>query len=278
VSVTLGSPDNEYLHQSDEALRSVRITRPLSMGVYPVTQRQWEIVGTRSKPSNWNNTTDWEERPVERVSYYDIRENPAGLSSNDVVVDWPANGHTVRTDSFMGRLRAKTGGLLAFDLPTEAQWEYACRAGTTGPWNNGLGSANNETDPNLALLGRYQKIGGFINGTVNPPANCFASNATAKVGSYLPNAWGLYDMHGNVWEWCLDYYTVDATILSGDDPVGPVLTVGSPRVLRGGSWDSGASYVRSARRLSFTPTTRFNITGLRVAAAAEVLGEVGEVH
>jgi formylglycine-generating enzyme required for sulfatase activity len=286
-SVTLGSPPGEYLRMNDgsETPRSVSITQPFYMGVYPVTQRQWEDVGVRSKPSKWNNTTDWAERPVEQVSYYDIRANPAGVSSNDAAVDWPEKGHTARADSFFGKLRAKTGGILQFDLPTDAQWEYACRAGMPGPWNNGVGGVNNENDPNLDLLGRYQYNGGkILVGTAwYDPDNAAAlkstlattaSNATAKVGSYLPNKWGLYDMHGNVWEWCLDYYTVNAAdaALAGADPVGP--TVGSDRVLRGGGWGNGASYIRSARRIGSAPTNRGYNIGLRVAATAEVLGEV----
>jgi formylglycine-generating enzyme required for sulfatase activity len=180
-------------------------------------------------------------------------------------------------------LRAKTGGILQFDLPTDAQWEYACRAGTAGPWNNDVGSSGEELDANLDLLGRYQRNGGqiLVGSTWYSPDNAAAfgstlavtaSNATAKVGSYLPNRWGLYDMHGNVWEWCLDYSTVNAadTALSGADPVGPSLAVGSARVLRGGAWSHGASHARSARRNSYGPTNRDHSIGLRVAAAAAV--------
>jgi formylglycine-generating enzyme required for sulfatase activity len=280
--VTLGSPNTEWSHLADETQRTINITRPFYMGVFSVTQRQWDLVGVRAKTSHWNNTTDWEERPVEKVSYYDIRANPAGLSSNDPAVDWPTNGHAVATNSFMGLLRAKTGGILEFDLPTEAQWEYACRAGTDGPWNNGVGSANNDDDPNMNLLGRYRNNGGkmLVGGIWYDPdlaaalgsvLAVTASNATAKVGSYLPNAWGLYDMHGNVWEWCLNYSIANAAdaTLSGDDPAGPV--TGSNRAIRGGGREVGASYTRSARRYSYGPTARYNYLGFRVAAAAEAM-------
>jgi formylglycine-generating enzyme required for sulfatase activity len=243
----------------------VRITRPFYIGVYGVTQAQWERVGTRSKPSYWNNTTDWEARPVEQVSYDDIR----GATNSNPAVNWPQTGHTVLATSFMGVLRAKTGDILEFDLPTEAQWEYACRAGTTGPWNNGAGAANNETDANLALLGRY-KFNDGMNGSANWLQNCLASNATALAGSYLPNAWGLYDMHGNVVECCLDWYVASDASLQGADPAGPSLAAGSPRVLRGGCWRYGASYCRSARRYSVSPSNRSNTVGFRVAAVAEV--------
>jgi formylglycine-generating enzyme required for sulfatase activity len=263
ATVTLGSPGGEWSHLADEAAHSVSITRPFYMGVFEVTQRQWEMVGTRSKPSYWNNTTDWEERPVEQVSYDDIR----GATSSSPAVNWPQTGHDVLATSFMGILRAKTGWLLEFDLPTEAQWEYACRAGTTGPWNSGAGAVNNETDANLALLGRYQYNGGK-NGTDDWPQNCLASNATAKAGTYLPNAWGLYDMHGNVWEWCLDWYAASDASLLGIDPEGPLS--GSARVQRGGSWKHGASNCRSARRLNNSSSSRSSFIGFRVVAVAEV--------
>jgi formylglycine-generating enzyme required for sulfatase activity len=282
-TVTLGSPGGEWGHQADEALRTVRITRPFYMGVYEVTQRQWENVAgaTRSKPSWWNNTTDWEERPVEQVSYYEIREN-ASSNQDNPDIDWPGTtNHAVAADSFMGRLRAKTGDVLEFDLPTEAQWEYACRAGTTGPWNNGAGASNNDTDPNLAVLGRYQRNGGQTNTTgttyANWPQSIDASKATATVGSYLPNAWGLHDMHGNVWEWCLDYYIASDDSLLGDDPSGPELAAGSARVRRGGSWGLGASDCRSARRRSYAPSSWSDGIGFRVAAVAAVwMSPVGD--
>jgi formylglycine-generating enzyme required for sulfatase activity len=262
--VTLGSPDNEWARQADEAVRSVSITRPFYMGEYAVTQRQWEMAGTsRSKPSNWYNTTDWEARPVEMVSYDDIR----GATNSSPAVNWPQTGHTVLAASFMGILRAKTGGGLEFDLPTEAQWEYACRAGTTGPWNNGLGASGSDTDANLALLGRYKYNGG-MNGEAYWPQNCLASNATAKAGMYLPNAWGLYDMHGNVFEWCLDWYAASGDSLRDGDPVGPLS--GSARVLRGGGWLNGALSCRSARRGTNSPSSRDRYIGFRVAAPAAV--------
>jgi formylglycine-generating enzyme required for sulfatase activity len=285
ATVTLGSPIGEWGREGGttgvpETERTVRITRPFYLGVYQVTQAQWERVGTRSKPAYWNNTADWEERPVEQVSYYDVRENASNNQPNPDYT-WPGQGHAVNPSSFMGRLRAKTDGILQFDLPTEAEWEYACRAGTTGPWNSGAGAANNDTDPNLALLGRYQRNGGQSNtvGTTyaNWPQGIDASKATAKAGSYLPNAWGLYDMHGNVWEWCLDYYIASDASLLGDDPVGPELAAGSARVRRGGSWNNGASNCRSARRSSYAPSNRSNFFGFRVAAvAAAWVSPVGE--
>jgi formylglycine-generating enzyme required for sulfatase activity len=252
--------------------RSVRITRPFYIGVYEVTQRQYEYITSR-KPSFWNNPADWAERPLENVSYCEFRENVNNINQLNPEYTWPDKGHAVHPESFMGRLRVKTGNVLAFDLPTEAQWEYACRAGTTGAWNNGMTG-----DANMNLLGRYDRNGGKIETPTGswvrpddatygvPRSEVTAENATAKAGSYLPNAWGLYDMHGNVYEVCLDYYTADVDSLHGDDPIGPELTAGSSRVERGGSWDAASSYSRSTSRASYGPANRNIMFGFRVAA------------
>jgi hypothetical protein len=98
----------------------------------------------------------------------------------------------------------------------------------------------------------------------------WATNATAAAGSYLSNTWGLYDMHGNVWEWCLDWYVSGDASLLGDAPADPSLAVGAARVRCGGSWDSGASSCRSVRRGSGSPSGGNSSVGFRVAAAAEV--------
>ena len=265
--VTLGSPVGEPGRNDRETLRSIRITKPFYMGVFSVTQRQWQII-YGDRPSYFNNSDVYEERPVEQVSYNDVRGTVAQGCN------WPINGHAVFSTSFMGRLRAKTGGILEFDLPTEAQWEYACRAGTSGAWNNGTTCTNATADANLDLLGRYRSNGGYIrNGSTltAPPQNCTDEFGTAKVGLYPPNAWGLYDMHGNVWNITLDWLETNgaAPSLAGDDPAGPALTSGS-RTCRGGSWDATANDSRSARRGSITVTARNTNLGIRVAARAEI--------
>ena len=133
---------------------------------------------------------------------------------------WPEYGHAVDEDSFMGRIRAKTG--LMFDLPTEAQWEYACRAGTTTALNSGKNLlVKTGEDANLNEVGRYDS-------NLNDGKGGYSEHT--KVGSYLPNAWGLYDMHGNVEEWCLD--------IRGDDP--------KYHALRGGSYYDSAELCRSS--------------------------------
>jgi formylglycine-generating enzyme required for sulfatase activity len=187
------------------------------------------------------------------VSYYDIRENP---DNSAISPNWPASAQ-VHADSFMGKLRAKTG-YPGFDLPTESQWEYACRAGTATALNSGYKLTNTGKDPRMDEVGRYWENGG--SGTSQ---NCAPSAGMALVGSYLPNAWGLYDMHGNVWEWCLDWYgTYPGT---ATDPKGA--SSYTHRIVRGGSFDRFASTCRSAYRTFDYPDDRINFHGFRVALA-----------
>ncbi len=219
--------------QTDESHR-VTISQPFYVGVFEVTQRQWELVmGT--KPSYFSNASCYATRPVERVSYNDIRGSSDGAR-------WPSSS-AVDATSFLGKLRAKTG-VDGFDLPTEAQWEYACRAGTTSTYNDG-----GDTEDDLKTLGRYRDNGGS-----GFSSSCGTANGTAAVGSYVPNAWGLYDMHGNVWEWCLDWR--HGSLSYGTDPEGS--SSGSYRVERGGGWNGSASYCTSSGRYSGCPSDAIN--------------------
>jgi len=244
---TMGSPEDEVGRYSDETQHQVTLTQDYYIGVFEMTQRQYELI-TGNKPSYFSNASYYATRPVEKVSYNMIRGSSAGAG-------WPSN-HDVDSDSFLGKLRSKTK--LAFDLPTEAQWEYACRAGTTTSLNTGKNVVNPaSSDANLNEAGRN-----WYNGGSGYSQTCGPSAGTARVGSYLPNAWGLYDMHGNVWEWCLDWYgsySGDAT-----DPAGA--QSGSIRVLRGGSWSYGdPQYCRSARRYSgYSPSDGYSSFGFRV--------------
>jgi formylglycine-generating enzyme required for sulfatase activity len=134
------------------------------------------------------------------------------------------NGTDVRWD------RAANG----YRLPTEAEWEYACRAGTTTAYNTG--------------------------DTITTDQANYNSNGTTAVGSYAPNPWGLYDMHGNVWEWCWDWYE-DYTGAAQTDPAGP--SAGGDRVLRGGSWGIIGGVIRSADRVDLIPSGRVIYAGFR---------------
>ncbi len=228
---TMGSPSDELGRWDDETQHQVTLTKPFYIGVFECTQEQWELVmGTR--PSYFSNDDYYATRPVEEVSYDMIRGTSAGAG-------WPSS-NAVDATSFMGILREKTG--LMFDLPTEAQWEYACRAGTTTALNSGKNLENEGEDDNMAEVGRYT-----FNHEGGVHQNSDTTYGTAKVGSYLPNAWGLYDMHGNVWEWCLDWWNGKAySSADATDPAGDA--TGLTRVLRGGSWNSVAEECRSAQR------------------------------
>jgi len=248
---TMGSPTGQLGHvMEEEQQRSVTLTKDFYIGVFEVTQRQWELV-MGNRPSYFNDPMYYRTRPVERVSYYDIREDPknAAISPN-----WPQSSQAHR-ESFMGVLRAKTG-MNTLDLPTEAQWEYACRAGTATALNSRRNLMDTQLCPNVAQVGRYRHNGDpFTHGGVPPSAG------TDLVGAYHPNAWGLYDMHGNVMEWCLDWWSS----YSGAVTNPPGAESGSVRMLRGGSWSSTAQSCRSASRDCEWPSDRQHTFGFRVA-------------
>lgn len=195
----------------------VRITRPFYLGKSEVTQGQWKAV-MGNNPSRF---ADNPSHPVEQVSWDDIQP-------------------------FLAKLNESPNSRgLKFALPSEAQWEYACRAGTTTCWHFGESQAELQ---NHAWFDANSK------------------NGTNPVGRLRPNALGLYDMYGNVWEWCADWYAADTYAESPiDDPAGPV--AGSARVERGGSWRDGAALCRSAFRRIHSPGNRLNHVGFRLAAS-----------
>ena len=243
----------------DSANLSTTLTKDFYAGVFEVTQRQWKLI-TGARPSYFNDSTYYAARPVENVTYDDVR----GATNSSPAVNWPETGVSVLPSSFVGLLRVKTG-MADFDLPTEAQWECLCRAGMATVFNDGNASANVDganasTNAWLDALGRYKFDGGLIDGVTGPAQGCGAMNGTAVVGSYQANAWGLYDAHGNVWEWCLDWYA--GTLAGGPDPSGAVS--GSYRVRRGGSWIDTASNCRSAVRSNVIPSYRSSLVGFRL--------------
>ena len=228
--LAMGSPKEELGRFDDESVHRVNLSRPYYIGVFEVTQKQYELV-MGDTPSYYKG----DARPVELNSYNDVRGSTESTNS------------VVNADSFIGRLRKKTG--LRFDLPMELQWEYACRAGTSTALNSGKNLTGIECCSNAGEVGRYH-------GNQNDGKGGYKS-AYTKVGSYKPNAWGLYDMHGNVMELCLNGH--------GPSPKEKVIgTSGSHRVLRGGSWRHEARHCRSAYRNYYYPVDSVNNFGFRI--------------
>ncbi len=212
----MGSPVSEEGHNDDEVEHAVTMSRPLYIGRYPVTQAQYEaVVGTN--PSYFLGPN----QPVEMVSWFDAV-------------------------SFCELLAERYGKL--FRLPTESEWEYSCRAGTTTAFHVGD-----------AITVEQANFDGRL-GLGSAQAGC-SRRSTTSVDAFGPNPWGLYDMHGNVWEWCADWY--GAYPMEGvTDPSGPA--AGDIRILRGGSWFHSAADARSAQRDALDPGRRHSLYGFRV--------------
>jgi len=211
---TMGSAVSEADWSYGENSHQVTLTKGFYLGKHEVTQAQWgRVMGCN--PSEFKGA----ERPVEQVSWHDAVAFCEKLTE---------------TERRAGRLPAG----MAYQLPTEAQWEYACRAGTMAVYSFGEN-----------LTSDHANIDEVV-------------DETTPVGKYPANAWGFHDMHGNVWEWCADWYRVypNGTAL---DPVGPA--VGSDRVARGGSWIGTAKSARCADRIRFVPCYSFNSLGFRLS-------------
>ncbi len=236
---TMGSPTDESGRRDNEPQHQVTLTKDYYIGVFEVTQAQYQAV-MGSNPSLYKGNY----RPVEYVSWNDVRGGT-----------WPSGAPGATT--FMGKLRTLTG--YNFDLPTEAQWEYASRAGTITALNSGKNLTATSFCPNMAKVGRY-----YYNRTDGKGG--YSLDTT--VGSYQGNNWGLYDMHGNVYEWCLDWYQSDLGTSPVTDPVGA--SSDSPRVMRSGSGNSDAWRRRSANRGNDTPSLLVFNVGLRIAFAPPV--------
>ena len=224
---TMGSPANEPQRDSDETQRQVTVSG-FFMGSYQVAQWEYEeVMGTN--PGNFKGPTlpvnvNW----FDAVEYCNRRSQQEGLtpaytisgSGDNRTVTWNRNANGYR-------------------LPTEAEWEYACRAGTTTPFNTG----NNITTAQANFYGESP---------YNNNARGIYRYMTTPVGNFAANAWGLFDMHGNVWEWCWDWYGTYPSSAQ-TDPVGPAS--GDGRVIRGGSWVSHGQELRSANRSYAPPST-----------------------
>ena len=209
----MGSPESEAGRRDNEGPQhKVQITKGFWLGKFEVTQQQWKAV-MGCNPSRFKG----DNRPVEQVSWQDCQEFIRKLSKNE-------------------------GGRYSFRLPSEAEWEYACRAGTKSAFHFG----DNITPDQVNHIGQSPN-----------------GKETRSVGSFPSNAWELHDMHGNVWEWCNDWYSEEGfREVPGKDPRGP--RNGSVRVFRGGSWYNQADYCRSAIRYGYLPAERHSILGFRL--------------
>ena len=208
----MGSPESEKGRSIDEKQHSVTLTKPFYMGKYEVTQEQWEAL-MGNNPSIIKGA----KLPVTNVSWEDCQE-------------------------FIKKLNAKTGG--GYRLPTEAEWEYACRAGTTTAYS--LGDEISPRDAN------------YYDSAIKKPV---------EVGDYKRNAFGIFDLHGNVWEWCEDWYG-DYTAEEVTDPKGSA--TGDGKVMRGGSFSYNGYGVRSSNRSYSKPSDRVGYTGFRLARTADL--------
>ena len=234
---TMGCPTTELGYQAwtGEGIQHQVTLSEFYIGKFEITQAQYLAV-LGSNPSEFqssNGFTDEEQRPVENVSWDDINTASTGF-----------------IDKINEQLSAQLPSGYKFDLPTEAQWEYACRAGTTTALNIGKNLENTDYyDSNL-----NEVAWNFFN----------TPGTTSSVGLKIPNAWGLYDMHGNVDEWCKDRYNQNYYTTCGDctDPQGP--NSDSNRVKRGGNSFIYPNYCRSANRSSRSPSVRECDTGFRL--------------
>ncbi|MCX6921685.1 MAG: SUMF1/EgtB/PvdO family nonheme iron enzyme, partial [Verrucomicrobia bacterium] len=237
----MGSPTSEALRNTDETQHTVTLTHGFYIGKYAVTQGEYlALIG--NNPSWFTPVNGYAQnisRPVEKVSWNDATNYCARLTQQEQIAGRLPFGWVYR-------------------LPTESEREYACRAGTTTAFHYG-----NALHGGMANFYSYYEYDASIgNIIVNNPTTFLGGTTT--VGSYQPNAWGLHDMHGNVREWCRDWYAA-YPIGNVSDPQGPAS--GSYRLIRGGGWDWAGGNCRSAHRSPYGPTFRNDNFGFRVVLA-----------
>jgi formylglycine-generating enzyme required for sulfatase activity len=239
----MGSPESEKGHQADEKQREVILSKPFLMSATEVTQKQWkDLMGT-----SFEDLINQQRGPAGRGAKLSSKVSVLGDQQPMCYVNWSD------AESFCFRLTEKehdSGALpknQQYALPTEAQWEYACRAGGTGVFSGG----DTLTSKDANFYGKMP-YGTDVPGEYR--------EKTTEVGSFLANPWGLFDMHGNLYEWCADWYVEFPT--STIDPKGA--DKGDGRIIRGGAWDRKATSCRSAYRYSRDPNRRAHNIGFRV--------------
>ncbi|NES22975.1 MAG: formylglycine-generating enzyme family protein [Symploca sp. SIO3E6] len=223
----MGAPKSEKGSDNDERPQHQVTIQPFFMSKYPITQVQWQAVAalprvsySLANPSRFQG----DNLPVESVSWHDANEFCARLTK---------------------------GTEIAYRLPSEAQWEYACRAGTTTPFYFGETITSTLANYDVSVTYTFEQKGIYL-------------GKTTPVGKFPPNAFGLYDLHGNVWEWCADSWHRDYKDAPSDGSVWQNSHDNPYRMLRGGSWSDGLQFCRCANRFRVEPEGRFNLLGFRV--------------
>ena len=259
---TMGSPTTEAKRDAGETQHTVTLTKGFYIGIYPVTQEQYEAVmtgnlnGLSATPSAFKSSPvsgeEQAKRPVEQVRWYQtlvfcnrlsIKQGLTPVYSIAGLTDPSGWGNAPTSNNATWNAVTANWNANGYRLPTDAEWEYACRAGTTTMYYTGIAA------------GAALQAAAWYTATPN------VSSRTHQVGLKTPNAWGLYDMHGNVWEWCWDWYA-DFSAAAATDPVGPAS--GTYRMFRGGAWISDVEDVRSAKRGTRTAWDYANRLGLRL--------------
>ena len=252
----MGSTDSEVGSDSDETQHEVTISKPFYLGKYPITVAQWKrfvaVTSYKTEAETSGGAFKWDSKKSELELDPDTNWKHPGFRQGPthpvVCVSW---NDVQKFHGWLNALGLKNA--TKFAMPTEAQWEYACRAGTTKPFH--FGTELNGTQANCNGIYPY--------GTNNQGPFW---EKTTPVGKYPPNTWGVYDMHGNVWQWCSDWYG-EYPEKPVKDPVGPLM--GKHRVQRGGSWYDNAMYCRAANRYGNNPALRFYYCGGRVFLPVE---------